>query len=43
MGGNGVTVGDRKALAKAVEAGLAADTFTVISAVIGRQTYDGRL
>jgi len=43
MGGNGVAVGDRKALAQAVEAGLAADTFTVISAVIGRQTYDGRL
>jgi acetolactate synthase-1/2/3 large subunit len=43
MGGNGVTVRDRKALAKAVEEGLAAETFTVISAVIGRQTYDGRL
>ncbi len=43
MGGNGVTVSDRKALAKAVEDGLAAETFTVISAIIGRQAYDGRL
>lgn len=43
MGGNGVTVRDRKALAKAVEEGLAAENFTIISAAIGRQAYDGRL
>jgi len=43
MGGNGVTVRDRKALAKAVEDGLAAENFTIISAMIGRQAYDGRL
>ena len=43
MGGNGITVRDRKALAKAVEDGLAAENFTIISAVIGRQAYDGRL
>ena len=43
MGGNGVTVSDRTSLAKAVEEGLAADSFTIISAMIGRQAYDGRL
>lgn len=43
MGGNGVTVRDREGLAKAVKEGLAAENFTIISAVIGRQAYDGRL
>ena len=43
MGGNGVTVRDREGLAKAVKEGLAAENFTIISAVIGRQVYDGRL
>jgi acetolactate synthase-1/2/3 large subunit len=43
MGGNGVTVSDRASLAKAVEDGLAAETFTIISAMIGRKAYDGRL
>jgi acetolactate synthase-1/2/3 large subunit len=43
MGGYGVTVRDRESLAKALADGLAADSFTIISAVIGRQAYDGRL
>jgi len=43
MGGYGMTVRDRESLAKALADGLAADSFTIISAVIGRQAYDGRL
>lgn len=43
MGGSGVTVRDRAALASAVREGLAADSFTIISAVIDRQAYDDRL
>jgi acetolactate synthase-1/2/3 large subunit len=43
MGGNGVTVRDRASLAKAVQDGLAADHFTIVSAVIGPKAYDGRL
>jgi acetolactate synthase-1/2/3 large subunit len=43
MGGNGVTVKDRASLSKAVENGLAAETFTIVSAAIGRKAYDGRL
>jgi len=42
MGGYGVAVHDRKALAKAMQDGLAADTFTVIAAEIGHKAYDGR-
>lgn len=42
MGGKGVTVQDRESLARAVQDGFAAETFTIISAVIGRQAYDGR-
>jgi len=43
LGGRGVAVNDRAALAEAVKAGLAAgDRFTVIAAEIGRQAYDGR-
>lgn len=43
MGGNGVTVNNRADLANAVSDGLAADSFTIVSAAIGRQAYDGRL
>lgn len=42
LGGIGVTVRDREALAQAVSDGLAADTFTVIAADIGPHAYDGR-
>jgi acetolactate synthase-1/2/3 large subunit len=42
MGGIGVAVTDRAALRAAVSEGLAADTFTVIAAAIGRRAYDGR-
>lgn len=43
MGGRGVAVDNREALAKAVKEGLAAETFTVIAAKVGRRAYDGRL
>lgn len=43
MGGKGVAVSDRKALARAVKAALRADCFTVIAAKIDRQSYDGRI
>jgi len=43
MGGRGVAVQDRAALAKAVSDGLAAETFTIVAARIERQAYDGRL
>lgn len=43
FGGQGVTVGDRAALRAAMEAALAAETFTVIAAEIDRQAYDGRI
>jgi acetolactate synthase-1/2/3 large subunit len=42
LGGEGVTVRDRAALAEAFHKGLAADGFTIIAAEIGRQAYDGR-
>ena len=42
LGGEGVTVRDRAALAEAVQKGLAAEGFTIIAAEIGRQAYDGR-
>jgi acetolactate synthase-1/2/3 large subunit len=42
LGGRGVAVGDRAALAGALKTGLAADHFTLIAAEIGRQAYDGR-
>ena len=42
LGGIGVAVTDRAALRIAVREGLAADTFTVIAAAIGRRAYDGR-
>ena len=43
LGGKGVAVRDRPALAAALEDGLAVtDGFTVIAAEIGPQTYDGR-
>ena len=43
LGGHGVTVDDRQALAAALEAGLAADRFTVIACQIPAAAYDGRL
>lgn len=43
FGGNGVTVTDRAGLRAALEAGMAADTFTVIAAKIDRRSYDGRI
>ena len=42
MGGNGVTATSRETLMSAIEAGLNADTFTVIACPIGRKAYDGR-
>ncbi|MEX2518309.1 MAG: thiamine pyrophosphate-binding protein [Paracoccaceae bacterium] len=43
MGGVGVTVSDRASLHEAVSAGLQRRTFTLISAMIGRNAYDGRI
>ena len=43
LGGAGVTVGDRGALAKALKGGLAADGFTIIAAEIEARAYDGRI
>ncbi|MGB0852348.1 MAG: thiamine pyrophosphate-binding protein [Pikeienuella sp.] len=43
MGGEGVTVHDREALNTAIRNAHTRDTFTVISAVIGRNAYDGRI
>jgi acetolactate synthase-1/2/3 large subunit len=43
MGGKGVAVGNRKALARATRAALKADRFTIIAAKIDRQSYDGRI
>lgn len=42
MGGVGVTVTDRASLRAAVEAARGRHTFTLISAMIGRNAYDGR-
>ena len=43
FGGQGVTVRDRAGMRAAMEAALAADTFTVIAAEIDRRAYDGRI
>lgn len=43
MGGEGVTVRDRAALNTAIRDAQGRDTFTVISAVIGRNAYDDRI
>ena len=43
MGGIGVTVRDRAALNSAVKDAYGRTTFTLISAVIGRNAYDGRI
>ncbi len=42
LGGSGVAVRNRPALAAALEEGLAAEGFTLIAAEIGQQAYDGR-
>ncbi len=42
LGGRGVDVTNRAELRQAVEAGLEAETFTVIAAHIDRGAYDGR-
>ncbi|MFN6977439.1 MAG: thiamine pyrophosphate-binding protein, partial [Gemmobacter sp.] len=43
LGGHGVTVRDRAALAAALGSALEADRFTVIAAEIDRAAYDGRI
>ncbi|MEL6793799.1 MAG: thiamine pyrophosphate-dependent enzyme, partial [Pseudomonadota bacterium] len=43
MGGEGVTVRDRASLNQALKDAFARPTFTLISAVIGRNAYDGRI
>ncbi len=43
LGGRGVEVDNRADLDRAVKVGLAAETFTVVAAVIGAKAYDGRL
>lgn len=43
FGGHGVTVSSREALEVALMDAQSADTFTVIAAVIDRQSYDGRI
>ena len=43
MGGVGVTCHDRAGLNQAVADAYGRDTFTLISAVIGRNAYDGRI
>ena len=43
LGGEGVAVRDRAALARELEAALARDRFTVVAAEIGRRAYDGRI
>ena len=43
FGGNGVTVDNRADLTQALTDAMAADTFTVIAAVIDRKSYDGRI
>ncbi|WP_226780520.1 thiamine pyrophosphate-binding protein [Oceaniglobus trochenteri] len=43
FGGQGVNVDNRADLTAAIEAALQADTFTVIGALIDRQSYDGRI
>ncbi len=43
MGGFGATVRDREALNAAIKQAYLRDSFTLISAVIGRNAYDGRI
>lgn len=43
LGGEGSWVSDRMSLAKQVEAAFARDTFTLIAATIGSNSYDGRI
>ena len=43
MGGYGATVRDRASLNTAITDALGQDSFTLISAVIGRNAYDGRI
>jgi acetolactate synthase I/II/III large subunit len=43
MGGVGVTCHGRAGLNEAITAAYGRDTFTLISAVIGRNAYDGRI
>ncbi len=43
LGGRGIDVANRTELRQAVEAGLNAETFTVIAAHIDRGAYDGRI
>ena len=43
MGGEGVTVRDRESLNAALKDAFEKPTFTLISAVIGRNAYDGRI
>ncbi len=43
LGGEGVRVRDRGALAREMEAALSRDRFTILAAEIGRRAYDGRI
>ena len=43
MGGYGVTCRDRESLKRAITDAFERDSFTLISAVIGRNAYDGRI
>ena len=43
LGGEGVSVRNRAALARELEAALTRDRFTLIAAEIGRRAYDGRI
>ena len=43
FGGHGHTVTNRDELRTALDAAIQADRFTVIAAVIDRQSYDGRI
>ncbi len=43
MGGHGVVASDRASLNAAIQESFARDTFTLISAPIGRRAYDGRI
>ncbi|NNF77785.1 MAG: thiamine pyrophosphate-binding protein, partial [Rhizobiales bacterium] len=43
MGGHGVVAPDRESLNAAITESFARDTFTLISAPIGRRAYDGRI
>lgn len=43
LGGRGVTVDNREALARAMQEALSADTFTMLACTFDRKAYDGRL